>query len=269
MIGYIYITYNKVNGKIYIGQHKSKKYDKNYLGSGTLIKRAIEKYGVENFENHIIEWCNSKDELCKREIYWISKYNSFANTGIGYNLCKGGQFGDITFGMSEEQKELWKNKISQSSKGKKMSKEAKEKMSKSKLGNKSNTGRKFTDKHKTNISKALKNMSKQTRENRNKKFREKMLGHKVTEETKRKISESNKGKVVSNESKLKMSEKHKKKTRILYKEKEYTFSSGQEAVDYFKEMGMSIGLWRKRGVPKKYKNDFKFIENNTTKGEIL
>ena len=40
MYGYIYITTNLINNKIYIGQHKSKNYDKKYLGSGLLLKRA-------------------------------------------------------------------------------------------------------------------------------------------------------------------------------------------------------------------------------------
>ena len=45
MYGFIYITTNLINGKRYIGQ---KKYDKegtwkNYLGSGTYLKRALEK----------------------------------------------------------------------------------------------------------------------------------------------------------------------------------------------------------------------------------
>ena len=53
--GFVYITTNHVNGKRYIGQ---KKYDKrgdwkNYLGSGTSIKRAIETYGKSKFSKEI------------------------------------------------------------------------------------------------------------------------------------------------------------------------------------------------------------------------
>lgn len=101
MFGYIYLTYNKINNKIYIGQHK-RKYDENYLRSGKLIRRAIEKYGRNNFSNHLIEYCSSFEELCNKEIYWINKYQSFSKNE-GYNLLKGGQFGDITYGMSEKE----------------------------------------------------------------------------------------------------------------------------------------------------------------------
>lgn len=44
MIGYIYKTTNLINGKIYIGQKRSKKFLKErYLGSGKILKKAIKK----------------------------------------------------------------------------------------------------------------------------------------------------------------------------------------------------------------------------------
>ena len=106
MFGYIYITTNKISGKIYIGQHKANKYHSWYLGSGKYLRRAIQKYGEENFENHIIEWCETKEKLCEKEKYWIKKYNSLDNT-IGYNITPGGEFGDVTAGMTEEDYEAW------------------------------------------------------------------------------------------------------------------------------------------------------------------
>lgn len=62
MYGFIYITTNHINGKKYIGQ---KNYDKNgrwkeYLGSGIILKQAIQKYGVDNFSKEIIEECETK-----------------------------------------------------------------------------------------------------------------------------------------------------------------------------------------------------------------
>jgi len=49
----IYKTTNKINGKIYIGKDTTS--NPQYLGSGKLIKRAILKYGVENFTKEILD----------------------------------------------------------------------------------------------------------------------------------------------------------------------------------------------------------------------
>lgn len=49
----IYKTTNIINGKFYIGQDS--KNDPNYLGSGLLLNRAIEKYGIENFKKEMVE----------------------------------------------------------------------------------------------------------------------------------------------------------------------------------------------------------------------
>ena len=120
--GYIYITHNKVNGKIYIGQHKGN-YDENYLGSGALIKKAVAKYGIENFENYIIDYTFSREDANEKEVYWIAKYGSLWNTGFGYNLAKGGNQVTPIHGYTEEQLKEYGQKISKANKGKKRSKE--------------------------------------------------------------------------------------------------------------------------------------------------
>lgn len=88
--GYIYKTTNNINGKIYIGQHKSQILDEKYLGSGSLIKKAINRYGIENFSIEIIDWGYDKFDLNQKEIYWIAEMNS-KNSDIGYNLTDGGE----------------------------------------------------------------------------------------------------------------------------------------------------------------------------------
>jgi group I intron endonuclease len=83
----IYKTTNIINGKIYIGQDSHN--NPNYLGSGTVLHKAIEKYGYKNFVKEILEHCNSINELNEREVFWIAKFNS-RDRNIGYNIAYGG-----------------------------------------------------------------------------------------------------------------------------------------------------------------------------------
>lgn len=94
MYGYIYKTTNKLNNKIYVGQKKSDVFlAEKYLGSGVAIKRAINKYGAENFIVDIIDVAESINELNEKEIYWIEALDA-RNPKIGYNIATGGTFGD-------------------------------------------------------------------------------------------------------------------------------------------------------------------------------
>ena len=85
----IYKTVNVLNGKFYIGQDSNN--NPEYLGSGTLLKRAIEKYGKENFIKEIVEVCSTKTELNEREKYWIKETKA---QEIGYNIAEGGNGGN-------------------------------------------------------------------------------------------------------------------------------------------------------------------------------
>ena len=88
----VYKTTNIVNNKIYIGQHKqniNESYN-TYLGSGTILKKAILKYGKNNFKKEIIDVCINEYELNEKEKYWIEYYNS-NNRDIGYNILSGGE----------------------------------------------------------------------------------------------------------------------------------------------------------------------------------
>ncbi len=94
IIMYIYKTTNKLNGKIYIGLSKYAPHENpEYLGSGFLLKKAVECYGRENFIKTIIEECNTPEHLMERERYWISTLKSNVR-GVGYNICEGGAWGD-------------------------------------------------------------------------------------------------------------------------------------------------------------------------------
>ena len=86
MFGYIYKTTNLINNKIYIGQHKSEKFEPNkYIGSGVVLLKAINKYGFENFKCELLKECLSREEMNKEESFYINKYDS-TNPEKGYNL---------------------------------------------------------------------------------------------------------------------------------------------------------------------------------------
>lgn len=87
----IYKITNTLNGKIYIGKDTTS--DPKYYGSGLLIRRSIDKYGIDNFTKEIIDITEDYDELSNKEIYWIKHFNS-TNPEIGYNISEGGDGGN-------------------------------------------------------------------------------------------------------------------------------------------------------------------------------
>lgn len=97
----IYITENLINGKKYIGKDTQDK--KNYLGSGKLLKKAINKYGVENFKKTIIEICDNNKHLSEREKYWINFFDA-VNDKSYYNISFGGDGGDTFSSLSKKRK---------------------------------------------------------------------------------------------------------------------------------------------------------------------
>ena len=58
------------------------------MGSGIVLKRAINKYGLENFEKEILEFCDCYDHLLKREAEIVNE--QFLERDDVYNLAKGG-----------------------------------------------------------------------------------------------------------------------------------------------------------------------------------
>jgi group I intron endonuclease len=96
MVGIYKIT-NKINGKAYIGQstnikrrwnvHKNASVNPNGKCYEYPLYRAMRKYGLDNFTFEVVEECK-KSELNEREIFYIQKYNTYAD---GYNQDNGGE----------------------------------------------------------------------------------------------------------------------------------------------------------------------------------
>ena len=97
--GIIYKIENKVNHKVYIGQTTQKtvwhRYncvnDHSKIVYNThnqYLKRDMIRYGLRNFEiTDAIDKAYSKNELNRKEIQWIKRYDSYNK---GYNKTKGG-----------------------------------------------------------------------------------------------------------------------------------------------------------------------------------
>lgn len=220
--GFIYITQCKVNGKLYIGQRKLSEGFRTYLGSGTLLLRAVEKYDKENFERIILEVAYSKEELDNFEIKYIELFDA-SKEDLFYNIALGGSGGVCLIG---ENNPFY---------GKHHSEEARKKQSE---GHK---GKEFSEEHKKNLSEAQRGR-KQTEEAK-KKIGKAHKGKEVSKETRNKIGKIHRGKKLSEETKKKRTET-RKKNRAGEKLVICVFPSGETTKpicisDLAKELGIS------------------------------
>lgn len=87
----IYKITNIINNKIYIGKHQTENKDDNYMGSGKLLNRAIEKYGLDKFTKEILFECNSLEEMNEKEAEIVDE--EFVARLDTYNVKLGGQGG--------------------------------------------------------------------------------------------------------------------------------------------------------------------------------
>ena len=98
----IYGIRNLINNKIYIGKSsniilRKKAHENSFIRKQAVnahLQRAVDKYGVDNFEFLIIEEV-SELNINEREQYWIKEFKSFNET-FGYNKTMGGDGGNLT-----------------------------------------------------------------------------------------------------------------------------------------------------------------------------
>lgn len=101
----VYKTTNMINGNIYIGIHKQigSEFD-GYLGSGLLLRRAVEKYGVDKFERETLYEYDSLDKCRKMEREIVNK--DFCMREDTYNISIGGTGGNTLIGYDEEYRKM-------------------------------------------------------------------------------------------------------------------------------------------------------------------
>ena len=102
-----YITTNLVNGKKYAGVHKTIDPCDRYVGSGSILKQAIAKYGREHFLKEVIHLFESENDMYSWESTFVNQ--EIVDDPMWYNIRTGGSGGfrvhsDVRRRMSESRK---------------------------------------------------------------------------------------------------------------------------------------------------------------------
>lgn len=190
MLFTIYKTTNLINGKIYIGAHKTEDPNDMYLGSGPVLKQAIQKYGIDKFAKEVLHTFDNAADMFAKEVEIVDE--QFIIREDTYNIKVGGHGGKIS---QETKVKISKTKMGGTSprKGVKLSDETRKKISEAKKNPSAETRKRMSDsakkrpvsfkgKHHTDESKRKISEAKMGNQNR--------LGKRHSEETKRKISET-------------------------------------------------------------------------------
>lgn len=154
MHGYLYLTTNIVNGRKYLGMKKGC-YDLAYVGSGSVLNRAIRRYGRDNFSLEVLGEYHSDDDLKSALELYTQQFRA-KDRNSQYSLAAGGggaktsderaQIGiRVWENMSDQTKEARSAKIREKVKGKPKSEAHKKAISEAKKGKPRNWSKETED----------------------------------------------------------------------------------------------------------------------------
>ncbi len=123
MIHYVFSVTNLINGKYYIGKHSTDVIHDRYLGSGMLLRLAVRKHGVENFERTILAFYQTSREAYDAE--WELVTDEIVADPRSYNLTRGGVGNKDSYGRKTSHTEHLRSVLT----GKKRTPEQKLRMS--------------------------------------------------------------------------------------------------------------------------------------------
>jgi len=84
----VYKITNLINNRIYIGIHRTKDINDDYMGSGKILNLAKEKYGLDKFKKEILYDFDTEEEMLLMEEKIVNE--EFLLRPDTYNLIKGG-----------------------------------------------------------------------------------------------------------------------------------------------------------------------------------
>lgn len=97
MMWHVYHCFNVKNGKHYVGLTKYTPLQRwrghvksSRAQSLLLFHKAIRKHGVQSFVVSTLAKCQTEDEACKAERYWVAYFRSNLSSE-GYNMTCGGE----------------------------------------------------------------------------------------------------------------------------------------------------------------------------------
>ena len=100
----VYRVTNRLNGKTYIGAHRTDDLSDGYMGSGIGIKRAIRKYGRGSFEKEIVAVFDNPEDMFELEKSLVKIDRTSYNMNHG---GLGGQTKEVQARASARSRELF------------------------------------------------------------------------------------------------------------------------------------------------------------------